>query len=134
MALTGPRAQALLSEVLKGIRPHLPAGFHVEMLPHRKWTTLARNSPDGGYATTVRGIGAPTFFPLRARAKPTVKHAVELVLQVAYWLPEMGGQGDQQDFDVRAVVTGDEVFVSYRPPGADPDARIELPPIALGML
>jgi hypothetical protein len=57
------------------------------------------------------------------------------VLEVAYWKPGMSGRGGEQDFDVRAVVTGDEVFVSYRPPGADDlDARVELPPIPLRLL
>jgi hypothetical protein len=133
VALTGPEAQSLLSEVLDRIRPHLPAGVCVEMLPHKKWTTLA-GTASGGYARTVRGIGAPSFFPRRARAKLTAQHAVETVLEVAYWKAGMSGRSGEQDFDVRAVVTGDEVSVTYRPPVADPDARVELPPIPLRLL
>ncbi len=132
MALVGPRAQVLLSQVLHRVRPHLPAGVEVEMLTHKKWTTLAQNTPDGGYASTVRGIGAPAFFPRRTRAKRTAQHAVETVLEVAYWVPDIGGRGDQQDFDVRAVVTDDEVTVSYRQPGTDQlGVRVELASIPL---
>jgi hypothetical protein len=134
VALTGPEAQALLSAALDRIRPHLPAGVRVEMLPHEKWTTLA-GTANGGYARTVRGIGAPSFFPRRTRAKLTAQHAVETVLEVAYWMPGMSGRGGEQDFDVRAVVTGDEVSVSYRLPGADDlDARVELSSIPLRLL
>jgi hypothetical protein len=138
MALTGPRAHALLSGVLDRIRPHLPAGVRVEMLPHKRWTTLAQTAGSGegltGHSLTVRGIGAPGFFPHRTRAKLTAQHAVETVLEVAHWKPGMSGRGGEQDFDVRAVVTGDAVSVSYRLPGADPDARVELLPIPLRLL
>jgi hypothetical protein len=131
MALSGPRAQALLSEVMSLIRPHLPADVRVEMLAHKKWTTLAQNTPNGGYALTVRGIGPWPFLPPRMRARLAAQQAVETVLEVAYWVPDKG-RSDQQDFDVRAVITSDEVSVSYRPPGAD--ARIELTPIPLSRL
>jgi hypothetical protein len=127
MALTGPRAQALLSEVLDRIRPYLPAGIRVEMLPHKKWTTLAGNS-GGGYGTTIRGITSPAFLPRRTRAKVTAQRAVEIVLEVAYRTAD----GVQQPLDVRAVLTGDEVSVSYLPPGAG--ARVDLPPIPLSSL
>lgn len=50
-------------------------------------------------------------------------------------MPEMGGLSDHPDFDVLAVVTGDEVSVSYRPPGAGVvDSRVELAPIPLRFL
>ena len=130
MALSGPRAQALLSEVMSRIRPHLTAGVRVEMLRHRKWTTLAQSTPHGGYARIVRGIGPPAFLPAPMRARLAAQHAVETVLEVAYWVPGMGD--DQPEFDVRADVDGEEVSVSYRPPGAD--ARIELTPIPLSLL
>jgi len=66
MALTGPRAQELLSAVLDRIRPHLPAGVRVEMLPHRKWTTLTQTAGTGegltGYGQTVRAsVCRPSF-------------------------------------------------------------------------
>lgn len=84
MALSGPRAQALLSKVMNLIRPHLPAGVRVEMLPHKKWTMLALNTPQGGYASTVRGIGPPAFIPPRTRARHPAQQAVETVLEVAH--------------------------------------------------
>lgn len=132
MALTGAPAQELLSAVWDRLRPHLP-GVRVEMLPHRKWTTLAQNTPDGGTAMTIRGIGPPAFFPRAARAKLTAQHAVETVLEVAYWVPKTD-RGDQPEFDVRAVVTGDEVTVSFCPPGDDSTGRVELDPIPLSLL
>jgi hypothetical protein len=135
MAVNGVRAQNLLSEVLYGVRPHLPGDIRFEVVRHKKWTTLRRLTGNAAGAVTVRIIGPPIPLPRRTSARLTAQDAVETVLSVAYWASGTPYKGAEQDFDVRAVVTGDAVSVSYRPPGADDlDARVELPPIPLRLL
>ncbi len=141
MAVTGVRAQELISEVLNRLEPLLPAGRHVTMTRHAKWLTLEHRvpfTPQGGggqYGMSIRGLGVPIpFLPVHVRARLAAQQAVESVLDVAYaegqdWKP------GSIDFAVKATVEGDTVHVSYRPPGEiSADERIHLGPIPLSLL
>jgi hypothetical protein len=88
VAVTGVRAQELISEVLTQLEAVLPAGRQVAMTRHAKWLTLEHRepfTPEGGggyYSTSIRGLGAwIPFLPARVSSR----------LSKACWTSRMPG-------------------------------------------
>jgi hypothetical protein len=145
VAVSGTRAYRLLEHVLAELEPHLPEGVHIEITPHRRWTTVQRSADAGpvtadgadlspsSYSIGVRalGTGLPVF-PLDIRRRLAAQDAVETLLDVAY--ANLGSRThDAPDMLVRAATHADGVLVSYTAPERPTD-RVELGPIPFALL
>lgn len=151
MAIFGEPAYRLLTHILREAEPHLPAGVHIKITPHRRWTTLQRaddrsinggplitttderGRPRGSRACGVRGLGAwIPFLPRGLSRRITAQDAAEVVLELAYY--DFDTRTDHRsDLRIRAETHPDGVIVSYSPPDHAQE-RVALGPIPNALL
>jgi hypothetical protein len=139
----------VLNYVLADLKPHLPGGVGIKVTSYPKWTTVQRadegsqdfhgvqiktgrdeqGRPIGeSSGVTVRNL-APSLplIPRSARRQIAAKHALDILLGLAY--PQAHKDGFRKSTDY-GIVTADHprgVMVSYQLPGTE--LRIELNPL-----
>jgi hypothetical protein len=144
----------VLNYLVADLRQHLPSGVGIRVTAHTKWTTVQRaddgsedfhglqtqvvrddrGRPTGGQSrgVAVRNLGPSLpLIPRSARRQMAAKHALDILLGLAYPQPQLQGDGFRfsrsTDYGVLTADGPSGVVVSYHRPGSD--ERVELTPL-----